>query len=240
MRSDAIDIMMSVVYVCMIMLLALGAGTSTDGLEWLAAKALEEGVVTLPSGLQYKVVTRGSGAAHPTPDSPCVCHYRGALISGEEFDSSYSRGAPTTFAPNQVIGGWTEAMQMMVEGDIWELYIPSELAYGERGSPPKIPPQSALVFTIEMITIKGDSVPAQRCDVHSGEGCTPKELKFIEDARAKYVGNPDLAGAELTRLNGLSAKSASIAPGLRNWIHTRIQLLSALTESPAAAGIEEL
>jgi len=86
-----------------------------------------------------------------------VCHYRGTLINGKEFDSSYKRGSPATFAPNQVIKGWTEAMQLMKEGDKWELYIPSELAYGERGAGKDIPGGSALIFTLEMIKVKGAS-----------------------------------------------------------------------------------
>jgi FKBP-type peptidyl-prolyl cis-trans isomerase FklB len=86
----------------------------------------------------YKVLRKGDGAYHPTADSSCSCHYGGKLINGETFDSSYDRGSPTDFAPNQVIKGWTEAMQLMVEGDKWEMYIPSELGYGDSGSPPKI------------------------------------------------------------------------------------------------------
>jgi FKBP-type peptidyl-prolyl cis-trans isomerase FklB len=109
------------------------AGTGAEGLAFLAKKATEEGVVKLPSGLMYKELVAGVGKT-PTADSPCACHYAGTLIDGTEFDSSYKRGAPTTFAPNQVIKGWTEAMQLMKEGGKWELYIPSELAYGDRGA----------------------------------------------------------------------------------------------------------
>ena len=103
-------------------------------LKFLSEKAKEEGVVSLPSGLMYKVVTKGEGKSHPTVDSPCLCDYAGTLIDGSEFDSSYKRGQPLTFAPNQVIKGWTEALQMMVEGDKWELYVPSNLGYGEQGA----------------------------------------------------------------------------------------------------------
>ena len=109
----------------------LAAATNAAGIAFLAANKEKDGVVELPSGLQYKVLTKGDGTEHPKEDSDCECHYKGTLISGEQFDSSYDRGAPTTFAPNQVIKGWTEAMQLMVEGDKWELYIPSELAYGD-------------------------------------------------------------------------------------------------------------
>jgi len=131
------------------------AATDKAGTTYLETKSAKSDVVTLPSGLLYKVLKNGKGAFHPTVDSPCSCHYAGTLIDRTEFDSSYTRGEPTTFAPNQVIKGWTEAMQLMVEGDKWELYIPSDLAYGQRGRPPKIPADSALVFTLEMIKIKG-------------------------------------------------------------------------------------
>eukprot|EP00442_Polarella_glacialis_P049749 CAMPEP_0115107648 /NCGR_PEP_ID=MMETSP0227-20121206/37447_1 /TAXON_ID=89957 /ORGANISM="Polarella glacialis, Strain CCMP 1383" /LENGTH=154 /DNA_ID=CAMNT_0002505619 /DNA_START=79 /DNA_END=543 /DNA_ORIENTATION=+ len=149
---------MSFRILCLSALLFLAVATNEEGKKWLAGKAKEADVVSLPSGLLYKVVTAGSGKQHPTADSPCDCHYAGTLIDGSEFDSSYKRGQPTTFAPNQVIKGWTEAMQLMVEGDKWEMYIPSELAYGERGAGGKIPGGAALVFTMEIITIKGKKV----------------------------------------------------------------------------------
>lgn len=94
----------------------------------------------------------------PTIDSPCDCHYSGTLIDGTEFDSSYKRGQPLTFAPNQVIKGWTEAMQLMKEGGKWELYIPSDLAYGDRGAGASIPGGAALIFTLELLEVKGDYV----------------------------------------------------------------------------------
>lgn len=97
---------------------------------------------------------------HPTASTPCECHYAGRLLDGSQFDSSYARGQPTTFAPNQVIKGWTEAMQMMVQGDKWEMYIPYNLAYGEQGKPPKIPAAACLIFIMEIVKIKGPTVPA--------------------------------------------------------------------------------
>merc|ERR1719510_1262892 len=135
------------------------APTKQEGLDFLAAKEKEEGVNKLPSGLLYKVLKEGHGKEHPKADTPCECHYRGTLIDGTEFDSSYSRGKPTTFAPKQVIKGWTEAMQLMVEGDKWEMYIPSELAYGERGAGGKIPGGATLVFEMEIMKLKGTGVP---------------------------------------------------------------------------------
>jgi len=141
---------------------ATASATNAAGLAFLSANKEKDGVVELPSGLQYKVLRAGDGADHPAVNSPCECHYEGRSAqnypSGDKFDSSYDRGSPTTFAPNQVIKGWTEAMQLMVEGDKWELYIPSDLAYGDRGRPPKIGGGDCLVFTIEIIKIKGAKV----------------------------------------------------------------------------------
>jgi FKBP-type peptidyl-prolyl cis-trans isomerase FklB len=95
----------------------VAAGTNDAGLTFLAENKMSPGVVALPSGLQYKVLKKGKGFAHPAVNSPCSCHYEGKLLDGTVFDSSYERGDPTTFAPNQVIKGWTEAMQLMVVGD---------------------------------------------------------------------------------------------------------------------------
>lgn len=138
------------------------AGSNKASLAFLEANSKKEGVVTLSSGLQYKVLRKGNGESHPTVSSPCACHYKGTLIDGTQFDSSYDRGSPSTFAPNQVIKGWTEAMQLMVEGEKWEMYIPSELAYGDRGGGGgKIKGGEALIFTMEIIQIKGEKVSAR-------------------------------------------------------------------------------
>mmetsp|Transcript_128396 Transcript_128396/g.411563 ORF Transcript_128396/g.411563 Transcript_128396/m.411563 type:complete len:344 (-) Transcript_128396:63-1094(-) len=134
-----------------------GEGDRNSGeacIKFLEANKVKDGVVTLASGFQYKVLKFGTGLSYPTVDSACECHYAGALIDGTEFDSSYGRGQPSSFAPNQVIKGWTEAMQLMVEGDKWEMYIPYQLAYGESGKPPKIPAKAALVFQMEIMKIK--------------------------------------------------------------------------------------
>lgn len=131
------------------------------GLKFLEENKTKEGVITLASGLQYKVLDEGRGLEHPKVDAPCECHYAGRLLDGTEFDSSYKRGTPTTFAPNQVIKGWTEAMQLMVVGDKWEMYIPMELAYGKDGRPPKIPAAATLIFQMEILKVKGETVPKQ-------------------------------------------------------------------------------
>lgn len=128
-----------------------------EGYVWLEANALNEDVTVLPSGLQYKVLAEGSGAAgRIKTDTACSCHYEGRLLDGTVFDSSYKRGKPITFAPRQVIKGWTEAMQLMKEGDKWELYVPAELGYGGRGSPSgSIAPGDALIFEIEIVQVMG-------------------------------------------------------------------------------------
>ena len=125
----------------------------SEGEQFLQDNKDKEGVITLPSGLQYKVLVEGSGLKRPLVDTPCDCHYLGTLIDGTQFDSSFDRGKPSTFAPNQVIKGWTEAMQLMSEGDKWELVIPSELAYGDRAMGPQITPGSVLVFEMEIVKV---------------------------------------------------------------------------------------
>ena len=123
-----------------------------EGEEFLAENAKKEGVVVLPSGLQYKVIKEGLGKK-PSATSQVKCHYEGTLISGHKFDSSYDRNEPATFGLNQVIAGWTEGVQLMSEGSTYEFYIPYNLAYGETGAPGAIPPFSALVFKVELIEV---------------------------------------------------------------------------------------
>ena len=120
--------------------------------EFLVANGKKDGVVTLPSGLQYKIIKAGTGAK-PTADSKVQVHYRGSLIDGTEFDSSYKRGEPASFPVNGVISGWTEALQLMKEGAKWQLVIPADLAYGENGAPPTIPPNATLIFDVELLKI---------------------------------------------------------------------------------------
>jgi FKBP-type peptidyl-prolyl cis-trans isomerase FklB len=129
-----------------------GAENVKAGEAFLAENAGKEGVKTTDSGLQYKVITAGAGKSPQKSDKVTV-HYRGTLVDGTEFDSSYSRNEPATFGVGQVIPGWTEALQLMKEGDKWEVYIPSKLGYGERGAGAKIPPNSTLIFEVELISV---------------------------------------------------------------------------------------
>merc|ERR1712216_957367 len=200
-RSTSIMLRYAVLFCLLASTLYTVSATNEAGTKYLEENKKKDGVVTLPSGLQYKVLRKGDGTDHPTADSSCECHYEGTLIDGTEFDSSYKRGSPTSFAPNQVIKGWTEAMQLMVEGDKWEMYIPSDLAYGERGSPPKIPGGSALVFRMEIIKIKGDKKPAITCDPSTLNGCNDKEKAFVEKMKS---AEPEKLKKELKRLQGMN------------------------------------
>jgi FKBP-type peptidyl-prolyl cis-trans isomerase FklB len=124
-----------------------------EGEVFLAANKKKEGVVTLSSGLQYKIIKSGDGPK-PTKEQTVKCHYRGTLIDGTEFDSSFKRGEPTEFPVGQVIKGWTEALQLMPVGSKWQLFIPSDLAYGPNGAGQMIGPNATLIFDIELISIK--------------------------------------------------------------------------------------
>ena len=129
------------------------AKNKTEGEAFLTANKSKEGVVTLPSGLQYKILTAGIGPK-PAASDQVVCNYRGTLIDGTEFDSSYKRGKPATFGVGQVIKGWTEALQLMPVGSKWQLFVPSDLAYGERGGPGgAIGPNETLIFEVELLSI---------------------------------------------------------------------------------------
>jgi FKBP-type peptidyl-prolyl cis-trans isomerase FklB len=140
---------------------ALAEGNKKDGAAFLAANATKPGVVTLPSGLQYKVLTAGTGPK-PTATDSVVCNYRGTLLNDTEFDSSYKRG-PATFPVSGVIKGWTEALQLMPVGSKWQLFIPADLAYGERGREP-IGPNATLVFELELLSIQPKTPPAATPD----------------------------------------------------------------------------
>ncbi len=130
-----------------------GEANKKEGDAFLAANKSKEGVVALPSGLQYKIMKAGTGPK-PTASDSVVCNYRGTLINGTEFDSSYKRGQPATFPVGGVIKGWTEALQLMPVGSKWQLFIPGSLAYGERGAGGDIGPNATLIFEVELMSIQ--------------------------------------------------------------------------------------
>jgi FKBP-type peptidyl-prolyl cis-trans isomerase FklB len=131
-----------------------GEANMKAGEEFLIANKTKEGVVALPSGLQYKIITAGTGPK-PAASDTVVCNYKGTLLDGTEFDSSYKRGQPASFPVGQVIKGWTEALQLMPVGSKWQLFIPPDLAYGSRGAGGVIGPNATLIFEVELISIKG-------------------------------------------------------------------------------------
>jgi FKBP-type peptidyl-prolyl cis-trans isomerase FklB len=135
-----------------------GQAAQKEGEAFLAANKTKEGVVALPSGLQYKVLKEGTGEK-PTPDDTVVCNYKGTLINGTEFDASDKHGGPATFTVKGVIAGWTEALQLMPVGSKWQLFVPSNLAYGQQG-PPGIGPNATLIFEVELVSVQKAAPPA--------------------------------------------------------------------------------
>jgi FKBP-type peptidyl-prolyl cis-trans isomerase len=131
-----------------------GDANKKEGDEFLAQNKTKEGVVTLPSGLQYKILKEGTGPKPSASDS-VVCNYKGTLIDNTEFDSSYKRGQPATFPVGQVIKGWTEVLQLMPVGSKWQVFVPSDLAYGPRAPGGTIGPNATLIFEIELLSIQG-------------------------------------------------------------------------------------
>lgn len=147
---------------------AEGTVNKKQGEEFLGENKSKQGVVTLPSGLQYKILTEGKGPK-PTASDTVQCNYRGTLINGKEFDSSAKHGGPATFPVSGVIKGWTEALQLMPVGSKWELFIPPDLAYGDRGAGADIGPDSTLVFDVELVSIKPPEKPQGASDKNPGD-----------------------------------------------------------------------
>jgi FKBP-type peptidyl-prolyl cis-trans isomerase FklB len=135
-----------------------GQQAQAEGEKFLADNKTKEGVVTLPSGLQYKVLTQGTGEK-PGLEDTVVCNYKGTLINGTEFDASEKHGGPATFPVKGVIAGWTEALQLMPAGSKWQLFVPANLAYGQQG-PPDIGPNATLIFEVELVSVKKGAAPA--------------------------------------------------------------------------------
>ena len=152
------------------------AKNKTEGEAFLAANKTKDGVVTLPSGLQYKILTAGTGPK-PTASDSVVCNYTGTLIDGKEFDSSAKHGKPATFPVTGVIKGWTEALQLMPVGSKWQLFIPSGLAYGERGAGADIGPNATLIFELELLSIQEKKKDDKTKDDTSKGDAKPEEKK---------------------------------------------------------------
>ncbi|MEI8291897.1 MAG: FKBP-type peptidyl-prolyl cis-trans isomerase [Verrucomicrobiota bacterium] len=162
-----------------------------QGASFLAANKSNPGVQTLPDGLQYLVLTNGAGAK-PGPADVVTVHYRGQLLDGTEFDSSYKRGEPASFPVNGVIPGWTEALQKMSVGSKWKLFIPSELAYGEKGRP-GIPPNSVLNFEVELLAIKAATPPPPAQPLTSDIIKVPSAEEMKKGAKIEVIKPEDAA-----------------------------------------------
>merc|ERR1712086_688363 len=197
----------------------LGSATNQEGHAYLDSNGEKDGVTVLPSGLQYQILRSGpaEGSRPKSTSDVCTCHYTGKLIDGTVFDSSVQRGKPATFSPSGVIGGWTEALMLMRPGDKWILSIPSNLAYGDRGSGSKIPGGAALIFELELISVKPASwtdwltpnvgllvcfVLYQLYSLFGGGGASPEDKDFNE----KYLAENKLKEGVVTLASGLQYK----------------------------------
>ena len=216
--------------------------TDEAGETFLQANRDQPGVQELvvdSGGLQYKILVNGTGLYHPQPLCQCLVHYEGRLLSGHVFDSSAQRGEPLRVSPSQVIDGWSLAMHAMVEGDKWELFIPSELGYGAMGHEPDIPPHALLMFTLEMVAVDcGDQkILALKCHVETGASCSDRELAYID--KIKHEWTETQRAAELRRLgrilNESSSSSTTLKQELKEWILRREYILKHFVSSSSSS-----
>ena len=206
--------------ILLLLALAISAfATDEKGLNFLAENREKEGVVELPSGLQYKILNNGTGTFYPQPLCQCLVHYEGKLLDGHVFDSSFQRGEPLRVSPSQVIDGWTEIMHRMVAGDKWELYVPSEMGYGERGHVPDIPGHAVLIFSMEMVAVDCEQkTPALKCNIETGDLCNEGELGYIEKTK---TWTAEKVSKELERLGKILAEATPLKEDLKEWVIRR-------------------
>jgi hypothetical protein len=204
--------------------------------RFLEENANKPGVVTTSSGLQYKIIRTGLGQFHPHHDSPTDCHYRGTLVDGvTEFESSYDgyTGRPAFHSPKQMVKGRAEAAQMMVEGDKWEIYVPADLAYEDKGNGDVVKPGDALIYTMEIIKILGSKRMEDhvaRCNIKIKSRCNEKEIKYLNKAQKKYSaddGSADIPkiDIEIERIKGISENQSD---QIIDWCNRRIRILNQL------------
>mmetsp|Transcript_20621 Transcript_20621/g.41266 ORF Transcript_20621/g.41266 Transcript_20621/m.41266 type:complete len:233 (-) Transcript_20621:230-928(-) len=214
--------------------LSAHANTPEEWKAFLIQNAKKQGVITLPSGLQYSVINKGEGIYIPTEDSPCSFHYHGSHIDGRVFDSTVYRGTPATFSPNQVVKAWTEIMQMMVEGDKFELVIPAELGYGDKGNLPRIKGGETLITTLEMLEIQGNKIAIAQCNVATLDGCNEKEAEYIEKTTSRFGSDTTAMREEMERIGRITETVESSQ--LRQWGDRRVWIIMEL--AALAMGVE--
>jgi len=216
---------------------------------FLRQNAEKPNVNTLPSGLQYKIIRTGLGQYHPTYDSPTEIHYEGTLIDGVTiFESTYKKTSkkPSLFQPRMLIKGFEEAMQLMVEGDKWELYIAPDLAYGDKATGKYIKPGDALIYTVEMLEIKGTTLPdgkVVRCNVDTLEKCNDKEIEYLARMKKKFIGNflnhDDMKESKVgdvdLEIQRIKRISSSVSCKVIDWANRRIRILNQLNMAIATS-----
>eukprot|EP00933_Yihiella_yeosuensis_P021432 TRINITY_DN1694_c5_g1_i1.p1 TRINITY_DN1694_c5_g1~~TRINITY_DN1694_c5_g1_i1.p1 ORF type:complete len:246 (-),score=54.98 TRINITY_DN1694_c5_g1_i1:38-775(-) len=209
--------------------------TNEVGKKFLADYIQQEGVISTTSGINYRVLRTGSGTESPIDKARCLIHWEVRTAQnypdGEKMDSTYDRSEPMVLQPNMLVPGqgMSFALQMMVEGDKWEVALPAELGYGAAGSTGKVAPGDALFFTIELLEIKGESVPAMRCDdVKDLKDCNDDAKKYVKKQREK---EGSALQAELERLSGMTGNA--VKPDKQQWLHRRIKILKSLVQEKA-------
>jgi FKBP-type peptidyl-prolyl cis-trans isomerase FklB len=200
MRSELMQLQRSVMAGRQKAQAAEGQKNEEEGQAFLARNKSEPGVVTLPDGLQYKVITEGNGAT-PGPNDMVTVNYRGTFVNGTEFDSSIKRGRPAEFPVTGVIPGWTEALEKMKVGSKWDVYVPSNLAYGPNGRPPLVGPNETLIFEVELLGIKARPAPPQAQPLTSDIIKVPSAEDMKKGAKIETIKASDLQKMEESATN---------------------------------------
>jgi len=196
------------------------AKTNEVGMKFLEKLKTRKDLTFLPSGVMYKILRNGRGIFHPTTKSKCASHHSVKLIDGTIVDSTYSRNSPTILSPKSVLKGLGEVMKLMVRGDKWRIYLPSEVAFGDRGNPPTIRQGSVVIFVLEIISIRGGKKLAHKCKVSTLKGCTKKEKKFVKRMNKRTIA---LINKELLRLKKMQLRQ--MKPRLRLWLQRRVAII---------------